>query len=169
MSDEIIECVDCGRRFIWSYGEQRYYRERGLSAPRRCKECRARRRLERQPKWQANALYRFGLVTFGLSAVVAAVVWWVGAPLNVTQSWLIAINLVAVLTYAYDKGISSSGAMRVPENVLLALAAAGGIIGAVAGMLLFHHKTAKGSFQLKLLLVAVIQSVLIVAYLLITH
>jgi uncharacterized membrane protein YsdA (DUF1294 family) len=36
-------------------------------------------------------------------------------------------------------------------------------------MLLFRHKTAKGSFHLKLLLVAVVQFVLVIAYWLITR
>ena len=46
MGGETIRCVDCGRTFTWSHGEQRFYKERGLTAPKRCKDCRARRRRE---------------------------------------------------------------------------------------------------------------------------
>src|SRR5262245_23987885 len=48
MSDRIIDCADCRRRFVWSAGEQRFYRERGLSAPKRCPTCVSRRRNEQR-------------------------------------------------------------------------------------------------------------------------
>jgi len=40
MSDEIITCIQCGSSFVWGYGEQRFYKERNLEPPRRCKTCR---------------------------------------------------------------------------------------------------------------------------------
>lgn len=46
MSDERIICKKCGRPFIWSYGEQRFYKERGLDPPKHCPECRPLRRAE---------------------------------------------------------------------------------------------------------------------------
>ena len=46
MSDERIECVRCGQAFIWSAGEQRFYRERGLDRPKHCPDCRSQRRNE---------------------------------------------------------------------------------------------------------------------------
>jgi hypothetical protein len=49
MSGEHWTCVDCGDSFILSYEEQRYYRERHLELPKRCKRCRSRRRYEQQP------------------------------------------------------------------------------------------------------------------------
>ena len=48
MSDTSRFCVDCGRKFIWSYSQQRTYRERGWNPPKRCLDCRSRRRYERQ-------------------------------------------------------------------------------------------------------------------------
>jgi hypothetical protein len=48
VSDERFECVECGRIFIWSTGEQRFYRERGLSRPKHCPNCRSQRRADRQ-------------------------------------------------------------------------------------------------------------------------
>lgn len=44
MSDETIICADCGRSFIWSLEEQRFYRERNFERPKRCKACRERRK-----------------------------------------------------------------------------------------------------------------------------
>lgn len=44
MSDEIIVCARCKRPFIWSWGEQRFYKEHGLRyTPKYCPECRASR------------------------------------------------------------------------------------------------------------------------------
>ena len=43
MSDEIRVCVKCGRKFVWSYGEQRHFREMGFQPPKHCKKCASRR------------------------------------------------------------------------------------------------------------------------------
>lgn len=59
------------------------------------------------------------------------------------QSWLLAITGITFLAYGYDKLIAGTGATRVPEKALLTLAFAGGTVGAIAGMRLFHHKTSK--------------------------
>lgn len=37
-------CVDCGAQFLFSTGEQRYFLSKGLSTPKRCPECRQKRR-----------------------------------------------------------------------------------------------------------------------------
>ncbi len=38
--DENIECIDCGETFIWSSGEQLFFRDKGLvNPPKRCKPC----------------------------------------------------------------------------------------------------------------------------------
>lgn len=171
MGDEIIECVECGRTFTWSYGEQRYYKEHGLVPPKRCPACRSQRRSERHPEmrgfagspaWWAHPVYCFGLATFALTIALAAIIWWYC--FDVLLSWLIAITLVTFLAYGYDKAIAGSKWTRVPEKVLLALTFAGGTIGALVGMQLFHHKTAKAGFRLKFWLVAIAPIVLIVAY-----
>src|SRR2546422_9696744 len=44
MPDLDITCADCGEVFPFSEREQDYYRERGLSHPKRCKPCRDARR-----------------------------------------------------------------------------------------------------------------------------
>jgi hypothetical protein len=40
--DLMIECMRCRSRFIWSAGEQAWYRDRDLVAPRHCRPCRKR-------------------------------------------------------------------------------------------------------------------------------
>jgi NAD-dependent SIR2 family protein deacetylase len=39
-----LTCIECGKSFTWGKGEQLYYRDRGLSEPKRCPQCRAARR-----------------------------------------------------------------------------------------------------------------------------
>lgn len=39
--DKMIKCKKCGNEFLFSAGEQRFYKEGGFFAPTMCKECRA--------------------------------------------------------------------------------------------------------------------------------
>lgn len=50
MSDTKITCVDCDTQFLYSLGEQQFFREKGLSNPKRCPDCRAERKKEREKK-----------------------------------------------------------------------------------------------------------------------
>jgi len=112
-------------------------------------------------KWK-NPVFRYALITFGLSLVGAVLIALNGV--DPVLAWLLAISLVTFLTYGYDKLIAGSGRTRVPERVLLALAFAGGTLGALAGMWLFRHKTAKASFRLKFWLVVAAQIAVLVVY-----
>ena len=60
--------------------------------------------------------------------------------------YLIIINIAAWLMYGLDKWKAKSGAWRIPERTLLLTAFLGGAAGALAGMLLFRHKTRKPKF-----------------------
>ena len=52
MADKTLVCVDCGSDFIFSEGEQEFYREKGLeSEPKRCADC---RRAKKQQKSNRN-------------------------------------------------------------------------------------------------------------------
>ena len=42
--DETLICVDCGKAFDFTAGEQEYFASKGLSTPKRCKPCRQLRR-----------------------------------------------------------------------------------------------------------------------------
>ena len=38
--DTNIGCIDCGKDFVWTVGEQIFFRDKGLqNPPKRCKEC----------------------------------------------------------------------------------------------------------------------------------
>lgn len=106
----------------------------------------------------------YGLVSILLALVLAAAAYLLLEPLNPLLSWVAAASIVTFLAFGYDKAISGTKGTRVPESVLLALVFLGGTLGAVAGMVVFRHKTAKGSFQLKLLVVVAIQVALIAIY-----
>jgi len=48
VEDKSITCVDCGEEFLFTAGEQKFYRERGLTnEPTRCKNCREKRKTGR--------------------------------------------------------------------------------------------------------------------------
>jgi DNA-directed RNA polymerase subunit RPC12/RpoP len=48
--EKTIKCKDCGKEFTWTVGEQRFYAERELQAPIRCKECRDARKARYEVK-----------------------------------------------------------------------------------------------------------------------
>ena len=114
--------------------------------------------------WWNEPVYRYGALTVGLSLALAATIWYFGDPIDVLKAWLVAINLVAFLAYGYDKLIAGTQWMRVPEKVLLALAFIGGTIGALAGMWVFRHKTAKESFRLRFWMVVLAQVIIVAVY-----
>ena len=116
------------------------------------------------PRWTTQAAFRFYAVAVVI-AVTLAVVLGVGFNLHVIGAWLISINLSTLFIYGYDKAIAGSERTRAPEKVLLGLALVGGAIGALVGMRLFRHKTAKRAFQIKFWAVVLVQVVLIALFL----
>ena len=44
MEDKYIPCIDCKNIFLFTVGEQRFFNSKGLSLPKRCPDCRARRK-----------------------------------------------------------------------------------------------------------------------------
>ncbi len=53
--DKLIHCTDCGKDFLFTAGEQRYYEQRGFNPPRRCKDCRDKRKSEKDSGRHASA------------------------------------------------------------------------------------------------------------------
>lgn len=47
MADQQLTCRDCGQTFTFTEGEQEFYASKNLSAPQRCKDCRAARKTQR--------------------------------------------------------------------------------------------------------------------------
>jgi uncharacterized membrane protein YsdA (DUF1294 family) len=70
--------------------------------------------------------------------------------------WLLAVNIVAIGVFRADKRAAGAGRRRVPERVLLILAAAGAAPGLVWATYRFRHKTRKEPFRtlLRLILAA---------------
>ena len=58
----------------------------------------------------------------------------------------VLVNLITFAVYGIDKLKAVKGAWRIPERVLLLLAACGGGVGALLGMLVWHHKVRKPKF-----------------------
>ncbi|WP_244835178.1 zinc-ribbon domain-containing protein [Clostridium sp. BJN0001] len=45
MTDKTITCRDCGKEFIFTEGEQEFYKEKGFqNDPVRCPECRRKKK-----------------------------------------------------------------------------------------------------------------------------
>ncbi|MBP1888675.1 DNA-directed RNA polymerase subunit RPC12/RpoP [Clostridium moniliforme] len=45
MEDKTIVCKDCGKEFVFTVGEQEFYKEKGFdNEPVRCPECRKARK-----------------------------------------------------------------------------------------------------------------------------
>ncbi len=74
---------------------------------------------------------------------------------------LIAVNLLGFLLMGWDKGMAKRGGWRVPERVLMTVAACFGAAGSFVGMRLFHHKTQKAKFRFGVPVLLIIQIVLL--------
>lgn len=46
--DRVLVCVECKKNFIFEAGEQKFYKMRGLSEPKRCHGCRNRGKRRRR-------------------------------------------------------------------------------------------------------------------------
>jgi CxxC-x17-CxxC domain-containing protein len=45
--DKVLKCRDCGEEFVFTAGEQAFYRERGFQhEPTRCRSCREKRKTQ---------------------------------------------------------------------------------------------------------------------------
>lgn len=52
-----IKCKDCGKEFVCSSGEIRFYESKGLSLPVRCKSCRESKKKKQEDKEFFEKLY----------------------------------------------------------------------------------------------------------------
>ena len=76
--------------------------------------------------------------------------------------YLILINAASFLLMLADKLKAKRGAWRIPEKTLLGVAAAGGSIGALAGMYTFRHKTKHIKFTLGIPVILMVQVGLVI-------
>lgn len=57
-TDKTLICKDCGREFIFTAGEQEFFAQKGFTnEPQRCKECRAKRKMQREEGGAARKMY----------------------------------------------------------------------------------------------------------------
>lgn len=67
--------------------------------------------------------------------------------LQLLPSWLVVINVVTAIAYAYDKSSARRGGRRVRERTLWILNLAGGFLGAWIVFFGMRHKTQHTSFK----------------------
>lgn len=67
--------------------------------------------------------------------------------LNIVLCCFAAVNVVTFVVYGVDKLLAMKGKWRIPETVLLLLAAIGGGLGAWCGIGCWHHKTLHKIFR----------------------
>lgn len=76
--------------------------------------------------------------------------------------YFLVINIVTFFIMWYDKHEARTGQWRVSEKALFLFALAGGSIGGIIGMKVFHHKTQKWYFKLGFPAILILQIVLII-------
>lgn len=63
--------------------------------------------------------------------------------------YFLFVNVIAFVLIAYDKYLAKNHKRRIPEKTLLTFVFIGGSISSGLAMLIFRHKTAKGSYLWK--------------------
>ena len=74
----------------------------------------------------------------------------------------IILNIITFFVYGLDKLKAVNHWWRIPEWVLLGLAAAGGSVGAYLGMMVFRHKTLKPLFRLGVPVIIIVHAMVAV-------
>jgi len=77
--------------------------------------------------------------------------------MKIFAGYLLVVNLISLALMGLDKLRAVRRRRRIPEQVLLTLAALGGSIGTLAGMYLFRHKTRKKRFSVGIPIILVLQ------------
>ena len=58
MEDKTLKCKDCGSDFVFTSGEQEFYKEKGFeNEPQRCPDC---RKAKKQARYESRQNYRNG-------------------------------------------------------------------------------------------------------------
>ena len=78
--------------------------------------------------------------------------------------WLLIINIITFLVYRSDKRKAIRKKWRIPERTLILLALAGGGLGALTGMFVFHHKTKHPKFTIGVPCIILLHFVLFCLY-----
>ena len=82
------------------------------------------------------------------------------SPVGLLLIYLLLINIITFFVYGADKRRAKRDKWRIRERTLFLLAIIGGSVGALAGMLVFHHKTKHWYFCVGIPAILVLQIVL---------
>jgi len=93
-----------------------------------------------------------------------AALLWLGR-ISLFWLYLLIINAATFVAYAYDKVAAGGKGRRLREHVLHVLAALGGTPAAFVAQQVLRHKTRKVSFLRVFWLIAVVQAMLVGAWL----
>ena len=74
-------------------------------------------------------------------------------------AYIIIVNILAFCLYGIDKSAAIKQKQRIPNRILLLIAAFGGSLGALAGMYIFRHKTKKWYYTITVPVLLMIQIV----------
>ena len=75
--------------------------------------------------------------------------------------YIVAVSVVAVVLCCYDKMAAKSKMWRIPEKVLLILAALGGSVAMYATMKIIRHKTRHNKFMVGIPVIILLQIAII--------
>ena len=76
--------------------------------------------------------------------------------------YLVFINIITFFLYGVDKWKAQRVRWRIPESVLLGMAAIGGSVGAWLGMQVWRHKTQHAKFRYGVPIILIAQVALLV-------
>ena len=76
--------------------------------------------------------------------------------------YLVFINIITFFLYGVDKWKAQRVRWRIPESVLLGMAAIGGSVGAWLGMQVWRHKTQHAKFRYGVPIILIVQVALLV-------
>ena len=74
-------------------------------------------------------------------------------------AYIVIVNIIAFCLYGIDKSAAIKQTQRIPNRILLLIAAFGGSLGALAGMYTFRHKTKKWYYTITVPVLLMIQIV----------
>lgn len=83
---------------------------------------------------------------------------------RVAAVYLLVLNIIGFAVMGIDKNRARKNKWRIKEKTLFFIAAIGGCVGSILGMLIFHHKTKHMSFMIGMPFILILQGI-IVSYL----
>lgn len=108
-------------------------------------------------KYNVYEVYGFKISVLVIFLIIS--ICLIAPNLKLIHSYLFAINLATFLVYYHDKNISEKVVTnnRIPAIFLHGIAALGGSIGAIFGIITFRHKTLQIGHQMVLTVILLIQ------------